>query len=164
MVGEGGKGIKFMSNIFSQICSSLGYSVSLVYQYDSNVRGGLIESRIVLSDKKIESPFFDEADFLIKLSRPKHNLKYDSKITIYDINAVRNKKNHKRLIEIPFEEISDKLFNSKKHANMIALGKLLKCLDLINSEKELKEKTLPRLDKKHLEAIKYGLSYKEILQ
>ncbi len=75
---EGGQGIRSMIDNLEKDLKKF-YTVSLV-KYDSIVKGGVVESNLIISKKKIISPFFDVADLCIVLKKD-----FDIKIKYHDI-------------------------------------------------------------------------------
>jgi Pyruvate/2-oxoacid:ferredoxin oxidoreductase gamma subunit len=70
---EGGQGIKSMvdrleENLKKNVKLKDFFIISLV-KYDSIVKGGLVEANLIVSQKKSVSPFFEEADLCIVLTK-----------------------------------------------------------------------------------------------
>lgn len=149
--GSGGQGIKMMSFMLSKIISSFDYNVSLVFDYDSAMRGGGIDAFITYSNEKIESPMFEEADIHLKFSESR---KLSSKEIICQTGFCNGK-------QINFKEIARKEFGNNIVMNMLGMGFLLKKINIVLNKINL-EKILPKRNKsQNIEAIKYGYNLKE---
>ncbi|MBD3204309.1 hypothetical protein GF327_08505 [Candidatus Woesearchaeota archaeon] len=140
-IGEAGQGIKTMSLILGKILSEHGFFVSLSHDYGTGVRSGKITADLLFSRSKIENPKIEKPDFCIVLN--KKNQKRLKKKKIFSRN-------------LDFEKTAYEKFKNKKFANMIALGKFLRQIEIdikkINLEKKLPEK----YKKKNISALKYG--------
>jgi Pyruvate/2-oxoacid:ferredoxin oxidoreductase gamma subunit len=66
--GEGGQGVRVISHTLAILLSNLGYEVSLLYDYDSAVRGAMSVAYLVFDKMPIANPVVQEADILLKLS------------------------------------------------------------------------------------------------
>ena len=149
--GSGGQGVKLMSLLLSKIIAKLDYNVSLVFDYDSAMRGGGIDSFITYSDEKIGNPIIDKADIHVKLSESKD-------IEATEVVCQKGLCDGK---EIDFKEIARNEFGNVIVVNMLGLGFLLKKLN-IGLDKIDFEEILPERNKKqNIEAIKYGYNLKE---
>jgi len=151
--GSGGQGVKLMSSILSKIISDLEYNVSLMFDYDAAMRGGIINSFLVYADQKIESPLVEEADLYLKLAENKDDVK--AKVIICDKGLCNGK-------QIPFEQIAKKEFGNVIVINMLALGVLLKELDFDLKKINLDDFVPEKNKDQNIKAIKYGYSLKEL--
>lgn len=149
--GSGGQGVKLMSLLLSKIITKLDYNVSLVFDYDSAMRGGGIDSFIVYSDEKIGNPLMDKADIHIKLSESRD-------IEAGEIICQKGLCNGK---EIDFKKIARNEFGNVIVVNMLSLGFLLKKLNISLDKIDFDEILPERNKKQNIEAIKYGYSLKE---
>ena len=66
--GEGGQGVRVIGHTLATLLVNLDYEVSLLYDYDSSVRGAMSVAYLVFDDKPIDNPMVDDADILLKLS------------------------------------------------------------------------------------------------
>ena len=66
--GEGGQGVRVISHALATVLANLGYEVSLLYDYDSAVRGAMSVAYLVFNKEPIANPVIQEADILLKLS------------------------------------------------------------------------------------------------
>ncbi|MBW3003190.1 2-oxoacid:acceptor oxidoreductase family protein [Candidatus Woesearchaeota archaeon] len=163
MVGEGGQGVKLLANALANILTTLDKNVTLTYSYDAAVRGGNITANLIFSDEKIDNPIIDTADILLMLSEVPG---FSAKKMIVEKSLLREGDENQtfdaeEVTEMPLLTIASERFGSPIFINMIALGHLLKKMDIditqINLEKYLPE----RFIEKNVEAIRYGYSWKE---
>ena len=68
--GFGGQGVLTAGLIISRTAMENGSQVTWIPSYGSEMRGGTANCEVVISDKKIASPFFRRSDVLIALNRP----------------------------------------------------------------------------------------------
>ena len=120
--------------------------VCLSHDYGTNVRSGRITAELIFSQQKIENPKISEPDVVLILSHAKAR-EYKS------ARAISNE-------DFDFERISFKRFRSKRFANMIALGKLLKEIDIDVRKTDLKGILPARFYEKNTEALKEGYRIK----
>lgn len=66
--GQGGDGVKFMLIMLAKILSQK-HNVTLVFSYDSAVRGGNVVGDLVVSPTKIVSPVVTESDLLVDMAK-----------------------------------------------------------------------------------------------
>ncbi|MFQ5925317.1 MAG: 2-oxoacid:acceptor oxidoreductase family protein, partial [Dehalococcoidia bacterium] len=66
--GEGGQGVRVISHSLATLLANLGYEVSLLYDYDSAVRGAMSVAHLTFDKEPIANPVIQEADILLKLS------------------------------------------------------------------------------------------------
>jgi len=154
--GEGGQGIKLLSQTLAYILSKLEKQVTLTYEYDSNVRGGQVTAYLKYDDKKIENPLIEEADFLILLT---HSKGFKGKTTVVE-QKFKEGEHNTQVLFVPFETIARELGNLK-FVNMVTLGYILKLIN-IDIEKLDIEHTLPeQLREENLNAIRQGYEFIE---
>ena len=66
--GEGGQGVRVISHGLATLLANLGYEVSLLYDYDSAVRGAMSVAYLTWDKEPIDNPVIHDADILLKLS------------------------------------------------------------------------------------------------
>jgi len=66
--GEGGQGVRVISHTLATLLANLGYEVSLLYDYDSSVRGAMSMAYLIFDKEPIANPVVQEADILLKFS------------------------------------------------------------------------------------------------
>lgn len=144
--GVGGQGIKLMSFSLSNILSTIGYNVSLMFDYDSAMRGGSIIAFLSYSDKEIDNPIIEEVDILLKLSECDDNIV--AKKIICETGFCED-------VQVPFKEISKQKFGNVKVVNMLALGFLLRLINVNLNKIDLKNLLPEKNGVQNIEAIKY---------
>ena len=145
--GVGGQSVKVISHVLAMALKELGYEVTLLFDYDSSVRNTRISAYLVYDHNSIENPMIDEADILIRLHSKGDQLVAQK--TICDTGLCTDE-------EVPFGMMGIEKFGNVLFGNMIALGRLLRLIDLDISHLEL-EKLLPKSYlKENLKAIELG--------
>lgn len=152
--GEGGQGIRLAGTVLAKILAKIGYEVSLTFEYDADVRGGKVIAFLTYSDKKIENPIVEEPDILLHLSEIEGE--YKAKKTVCEKGLCTEE-------EIPFNQIANEKFGSPFVVNMLAIGRLLRLLEIDISNINLEKELPPQFIEKNVEAIKYGYIYKDSL-
>ena len=66
--GEGGQGVRVISHTMATLLNDLGYQVTLLYDYDSAVRGAMSLAHLIFGKEPIDNPVIGDADILLKLS------------------------------------------------------------------------------------------------
>lgn len=159
--GEGGQGVRVISITLAQLLKNLGYEVSLLYDYDSAVRGGLSLAHLVYGKEKIDNPVIDEADILLKLSDKAEELR--AKTTVYQtgISDVKGKALKLEDIpptneEIPFSELGTEIFGKELFGYMIALGRLMVLADVNAPESDIRAVLPKKYKEENMNAIIFG--------
>jgi Pyruvate/2-oxoacid:ferredoxin oxidoreductase gamma subunit len=147
LTGVGGQSVRVISHVLAMALKELGYEVTLLFDYDSSVRNTRISAYLVYDHNSIENPMIDEADILIRLHSKGDQLVAQK--TICDTGLCTDE-------EVPFGMMGIEKFGNVLFGNMIALGRLLRLIDLDISHLEL-EKLLPKSYlKENLKAIELG--------
>lgn len=150
--GEGGQGVRVISHVLATLLANLGYQVSLLYDYDSSVRGAMSVAHLVFDKYPIANPVIDEADILLELSDKAKGL--HAKKTVCQTGLCTDE-------EIPFSELGMEEFGKEIFGNMIALGRLLTLVHLEVSDEEL-AKVLPlKYRDENINAVHFGYHLKE---
>jgi 2-oxoglutarate ferredoxin oxidoreductase subunit gamma len=159
--GEGGQGVRVISITLAQLLKNLGYEVSLLYDYDAAVRGGLSLAHLVYDKETIDNPVIDEADILLKLSDKAEELR--AKTTVYQtgLSDVKGKALKLEDIpptneEIPFSELGTEIFGKELFGYMIALGRLMVLADITVPESEIIAVLPKKYKEENLSAINFG--------
>jgi len=132
--GTGGHGIKLLMSSLAKIISK-EYNITLVFDYDSAVRGGFIDGNLLFSTKKINSPIFQKTDLLVDLV----NNKIEENNNETNIDLEEYKKKSPNLI-----------------SNMFYLGIILKRINKELLESEVKEVLGKKFSPNNFESIKFG--------
>jgi Pyruvate/2-oxoacid:ferredoxin oxidoreductase gamma subunit len=150
--GEGGQGVRVISHTLAILLFNLGYEVSLLYDYDSAVRGAMSVAYLVFDKKPISNPVVQEADILLKLSDKADGLRAEK--TVCQTGLCTDE-------EIPFGKIGIEKFGKEVFGNMVALGRLMSLVGIEISDEEL-AKVLPlKYREENINAVHFGYSLKE---
>ncbi len=145
--GVGGQSVRVISHVLVLTLKELGYEVALLFDYDSSIRNQRITGYLTYDKKPIENPMIEEADILVRLHGKGDQLVAQK--TICDTGLCTDE-------EIPFGMMGIEKFGQAIFGNMIALGRLLRLIDIDISHIEL-EKMLPKsYIKENLKAIQLG--------
>lgn len=170
IAGFGGQGIMFLGKLIAWAAMRENKFVCFMPAYGAEVRGGTSHCAIVISDKEIASPAFDEIDTLLAMNSPSvlkfiPKLKKGSELFInasmvspVHLDKIKGVKVHL----LKFTDIASGLGNLRT-ANMVALGAYLvekKILSLKNIIKLLPEafKNNKKLQALNEQAIKAGMN------
>ena len=136
--GSGGHGVKLLMSILAKLLADTK-KLTLVFDYDSAVRGGFINGNLIISDEKIASPIIDKADIIADM-----------------IEANVEIKGKKQ--EINIEEIKKDAENFV--LNMFYLGLVMNLIEVeLNSEK-IKEILGKKYSEANMQSIELGYQYK----
>ena len=150
--GEGGQGVRVISHTMATLLADLGYEVSLLYDYDSAVRGAMSVAHLVFEKEPIGNPVIGEADVLLKLSDKAGGLQAEK--TVCETGLCTDE-------EIPFGKLGTERFGKEIFGNMVALGRLISLVGIEVSEEEL-AKVLPlKYREENISAVQFGYHLKE---
>lgn len=150
--GEGGQGVRVISHTLATLLANLGYQVSLLYDYDSAVRGAMSVAHLVYDKKAIDNPVIVEADIMLKLSDKAHGLHAIK--TVCQTGLCTEE-------EIDFGELGIEKFGKEIFGNMIALGRLMSLAHVDITEKELAAALPLKYREENLSAVLFGSRLKE---
>lgn len=150
--GEGGQGVRVISHALATLLASLGYQVSLLYDYDSAVRGAMSVAHLIFDKEPIDNPVVDDADILLKLSDKAEGLRAEK--TVCQIGLCTDE-------EIPFTKLGIENFGREVFSNMIALGRLMALVGVEVSEEELAEVLPLKYRDENISAVQFGYHLKE---
>ena len=150
--GVGGQGVRVIGNTMASLLTVMGYEVTLLFDYDSSVRGGMSEAFLEYDREPISNFVVECADVVLRLAdRGPIHLVAD--YVIADCDLI---KPGERGEEIPFLQLGVDKFGRDLFGNMIALGRLLCICDVDFTDEHLRE-ALPKKDvEDNIAAIKYG--------
>ena len=145
--GVGGQSVRVLSHVLALALKELGYEVALLFDYDSSIRNQRITGYLTYDEKPIDNPMIEEADVLVRLHEKGDQLVAQK--TICDTGLCTDE-------EVPFGMIGIEKFGQAIFGNMIALGRLLRLIDIDINHIEL-ERMLPKTYlKENLKAIQLG--------
>jgi len=147
ITGIGGQSVRVVSHALALALKELGHEVALLFDYDSSIRNQRITAYLTYDGKPIDNPVIDEADILVRLHEKGDQLVAQK--TLCDTGLCTDE-------EVPFGRMGIEKFGMPIFGNMIALGRLLRLIDIDIHHVEL-EKLLPRTYlKENLKAIQIG--------
>ena len=150
--GVGGQGVRVIGNTMASLLTVMGYEVTLLFDYDSSVRGGMSEAFLEYDREPISNFVVECADVVLRLAdRGPIHLVAD--YVIADCDLV---KPGERGEEIPFLQLGVDKFGRDLFGNMIALGRLLCICDVDFTDEHLREALPKKYVEDNIAAIKYG--------
>ncbi len=150
--GVGGQGVRVIGNTMATLLGAMGYEVTLLYDYDSSVRGGMSEAFLKYADEPISNPVVEHADVTLRLADrgPNH---LESRYVVCDIGLAKPGEDAE---EIPFLELGVKHFGRDLFGNMIALGRLLRLAGVSFDEEALASALPAKYREENIGAVRYG--------
>jgi len=135
VAGFGGQGILLAGAIVSQAAMEQGLYTTWFPAYGAEMRGGTANSTVVISSEEIGSPLAFNPNALIALNEPSLNkfmprMVKDSVIIANSSIIAQNKDYKITPYFVPVTGIADKEIGNIKTANMVAVGALVKALEL----------------------------------
>ena len=150
--GVGGQGVRVIGNTMASLLTVMGYEVTLLFDYDSSVRGGMSEAFLEYDREPISNFVVECADVVLRLAdRGPIHLVAD--YVIADCDLI---KPGERGEEIPFLQLGVDKFGRDLFGNMIALGRLLCICDVDFTDEHLREALPKKYVEDNIAAIKYG--------
>lgn len=137
--GFGGQGILSMGKFLAYAGMDANLNVSWLPSYGPEMRGGTANCSVILTDEGIGSPIVTKADSIVVMNRPslekfEHTVESNGLIVIdSDLVDIMPTRKDVEVIAIPAQTIAEEL-GSKKIANMILLGALVKKTGIVSVE------------------------------
>jgi 2-oxoglutarate ferredoxin oxidoreductase subunit gamma len=148
--GVGGQGVRVIAGVLGNLLARMGKYVTVLFDYDSSVRGSMSDAFIIFDDVPIDNPVVEEADILLKLA-DKGSLHVTGKMVVTDLGL-----HEPGAEQIPFASLGSEHFGKELFGNMIALGRLLR-LAVIPFEEDAIRSALPRrYQDENIAAIRFG--------
>ncbi len=150
--GVGGQGVRVIGSTMASLLSVMGYEVTLLFDYDSSVRGGMSEAFLRYDSQPIDNFVVERADVVMRLAdRGPVHLSAD--YVIADLGLTKPGENGE---EIPFLQLGVDKFGRDLFGNMIALGRLLCVCDVDFTDRHLREALPKKYIEENIAAIKFG--------
>jgi Pyruvate/2-oxoacid:ferredoxin oxidoreductase gamma subunit len=150
--GVGGQGVRVIGNTMASLLAVMGYEVTLLFDYDSSVRGGMSEAFLTWDREPVSNFVVECADVVLRLAdRGPNHLSADHLIT--DVGLMKPGEQGE---EIPFLQLGVEKFGRDLFGNMIALGRLLCVCNVDFTDEHLKEALPHKYVEENIAAIKYG--------
>jgi 2-oxoglutarate ferredoxin oxidoreductase subunit gamma len=147
MAGFGGQGVILIGTLLARAGMEEGYNVTFIPVYGPEMRGGTANCTVVISDEEIGSPIIRRPRSLIAMNQPSLD-KFQPAVQDQGVVIINSSladaspadTGRLRVVSLPFNDMADKLGNSRM-ANMVALGVFLKVTGLLTPERA--QATLP---------------------
>jgi Pyruvate/2-oxoacid:ferredoxin oxidoreductase gamma subunit len=150
--GVGGQGVRVIGNTMASLLAVMGYEVTLLFDYDSSVRGGMSEAFLAYDREPISNFVVECADVVLRLAdRGPTHLSTD--YLIADIGLTKPGESGE---EIPFLQLGVEKFGRDLFGNMIALGRLLCVCNVDFTDQHLRDALPKKYIDDNIAAIKYG--------
>jgi Pyruvate/2-oxoacid:ferredoxin oxidoreductase gamma subunit len=155
--GVGGQGVRVIGSTMASLLAVMDYHVTLLFDYDSSVRGGMSEAFLTYDREPISNFVVECADVVVRLAdRGPMHLTTD--YVIADCDLI---KPGERGEEIPFLQLGVDKFGRDLFGNMIALGRLLCVCDVEFTDDALRAVLPKKYVEENIAAIKYGYGLDE---
>ena len=150
--GVGGQGVRVIGNTMASLLAVMGYEVTLLFDYDSSVRGGMSEAFLAYDREPISNFVVECAAVVLRLAdRGPTHLSTD--YLIADIGLTKPGESGE---EIPFLQLGVEKFGRDLFGNMIALGRLLCVCNVDFTDQHLRDALPKKYIDDNIAAIKYG--------
>jgi len=136
MAGFGGQGVMLMGQLLAYAGMVHGKQVSWMPSYGPEMRGGTANCTVIVADEVVGSPVVAQPYAVVALNRPSLD-KFEGAVRkggvlIYNESLISTPPTRSDITVVPVaaNHIANELGNVKV-ANMVALGALLKVIDLV---------------------------------
>ncbi len=135
IAGFGGQGVLLAGTLLAQAAIEQSLHTTWFPSYGAEMRGGTANSTVVVSSDEIGSPLAFNPNALIALNEPSMN-KFmprmtESSVIIANSSLISPDKEFKiKPIFVPVTDIADKEIKNVRTANLVAVGALIKALEL----------------------------------
>ncbi|MCA6085267.1 2-oxoacid:acceptor oxidoreductase family protein [Candidatus Endomicrobiellum agilis] len=135
IAGFGGQGVLLAGTLIAQAAVEQGLHTTWFPSYGAEMRGGTANSTVVVSSDEIGSPLAFNPNALIALNEPSLNkfmsrLAGDAVIIANSSIIPQNTEYKVKPYFIPATDIADKEIKNLKAANTVAVGTLIKALEV----------------------------------
>jgi Pyruvate/2-oxoacid:ferredoxin oxidoreductase gamma subunit len=156
--GVGGQGVRVIAAVLGGLLARMGKEVTVLFDYDSSVRGSMSDAFVIFDDKPIANPVVEEADILLKLADKGH-LRISGRTVVTDLGLGKPGDE-----QIPFASLGSAHFGKELFGNMIALGRLLRLAAIDFDETSIRESLPRRYQDENVAAIRFGyeLTHEEV--
>ena len=148
--GVGGQGVRVIAGVMGALLARMGKEVTVLFDYDSSVRGSMSDAFLIFDDLPIANPVVEEADIMLKLADKGH-LRIHGKTVITDLGLGLPGQE-----QIPFASLGSQHFGKELFGNMIALGRLLRLAGIDFDEASIRESLPRRFVDENVAAIRFG--------
>jgi Pyruvate/2-oxoacid:ferredoxin oxidoreductase gamma subunit len=153
--GVGGQGVRVIAGVMGALLARMGKEVTVLFDYDSSVRGSMSDAFLIFDDEPIENPVVEEADIMLKLADKGH-LRIHGRRVVTDLGLGLPGQE-----QIPFASLGSQHFGKELFGNMIALGKILRLADIPFDEEAVRDSLPRRFVEENVAAIRFGYELTE---
>jgi Pyruvate/2-oxoacid:ferredoxin oxidoreductase gamma subunit len=132
------------------LLARMGKHVTVLFDYDSSVRGSMSDAFVIFDDAPIDNPVVEEADILLRLADRGH-LHISGRKVVTDLGLGMEGDE-----QIPFASLGSQHFGRELFGNMIALGRLLNLAGIEFDEASIRDSLPRRYQDENVAAIRYG--------
>jgi Pyruvate/2-oxoacid:ferredoxin oxidoreductase gamma subunit len=148
--GVGGQGVRVIASVMGNLLARMGKQVTVLFDYDSSVRGSMSDAFLIFDDEPILNPVVEEADIMLKLADKGH-LRIRGRKVVTDLGlGIEGQE------QIPFASLGSQHFGKELFGNMIALGRILRLAAIEFDEGAIRESLPRRFQDENVSAIKFG--------
>ncbi len=148
--GVGGQGVRVIAGVMGNLLARMGKEVTILFDYDSSVRGSMSDAFLIFDDEPILNPVVEEADIMLKLADKGH-MRIRGRTIVTDLGL-----NVPGAEQIPFASLGSQRFGKELFGNMIALGRLLRLAGIEFDEPAIRESLPKRFLDENVAAIRFG--------
>lgn len=148
--GVGGQGVRVIAGVMGALLARMGKEVTVLFDYDSSVRGSMSDAFLIFDDEPILNPVVEEADIMLKLADKGH-LRISGRKVVTDLGL-----DVPGAEQIPFASLGAQHFGKELFGNMIALGRLLRLAAIEFDEPAIRESLPRRYQHENVAAIRFG--------
>ena len=148
--GVGGQGVRVIAGVLGALLARMGKEVTVLFDYDSSVRGSMSDAFVIFDDVPIANPVVEEADILLKLADKGH-LRIRGRKVVTDLGLGQAGDE-----QIPFATLGEQHFGKELFGNMIALGRLLRLAQIEFDDLAIRESLPRRFQTQNVAAIRFG--------
>lgn len=148
--GVGGQGVRVIAGVMGALLARMGKEVTVLFDYDSSVRGSMSDAFLIFDDEPIANPVVEEADIMLKLADKGH-LRISGRKVVTDLGL-----DVPGAEQIPFASLGAQHFGKELFGNMIALGRLLRLAGIEFDEPAIRESLPGRYRDENVAAIHFG--------
>ena len=148
--GVGGQGVRVIAGVLGALLARMGKQVTVLFDYDSSVRGSMSDAFVIFDDQPIANPVVEEADIMLKLADKGH-LRISGRTVVTDLGLGRPGDE-----QIPFASLGSEHFGKELFGNMIALGRVLRLAAVDFDEAAIRASLPRRYQDENVAAIRFG--------
>jgi Pyruvate/2-oxoacid:ferredoxin oxidoreductase gamma subunit len=148
--GVGGQGVRVIAGVLGALLARMGKQVTVLFDYDSSVRGSMSDAFVIFDDQPIANPVVEEADIMLKLADKGH-LRISGRKVVTDLGLGPAGDE-----QIPFASLGSEHFGKELFGNMIALGRILRLAEVDFDDAAIRESLPRRYQDENVAAIQFG--------